>query len=79
MEKLDEFISLYGLDNEVFKSGDSGNHFEKINGVTGSKIIATDSILYLLSKTDVLISMDGAFTWDTITSGLERSLYHFGI
>lgn len=75
---LNDTIYVFA-NNELFKSDANGNNFEKISNVTGSKIIATDSIFYMLSETDVLISIDNALTWDTITAGLERILYHISI
>ncbi len=75
---LTDAIYVYA-DNELFKSFDNGLNFEIIEGIVGNQIIATDSLLYSLSYSDILISKDNGISWDTITYGLQSSLYHLSI
>ena len=65
--------------NELFKSYDEGNYFEKIETIKGRQIIATDSVFYSLSYTNMLLSRDYGALWDTITYGLQKHLIHLSI
>ena len=61
--------------NELFKSVDGGCSFSKINNLKGQQVIATDSALYSLSETDLLISRNFGNSWDTINTNISPSLY----
>ena len=63
---------MYACANdELFVSEDMGLTFDIIEGPLGHQVIATDSVLYLLSYNDVMISRDEGESWDTITGNIS--------
>ncbi|MCF8227759.1 MAG: T9SS type A sorting domain-containing protein [Bacteroidales bacterium] len=63
---------MYACANdELFVSEDMGLTFGLIEGPLGHQVIATDSVLYLLSYNDVMISRDEGESWDTITGNIS--------
>ena len=78
LSELNDTIYVFA-NGELFISVDDGNNFEIISDVYGKQIISTDSVFYIISGADILISRDNALTWDTITVGLDISLNHLTI
>ena len=78
LSELNDTIYTFA-NNDLFKSVNNGHYFDKINNVSGKQIIATDSVIYVLSGSDIIISRDNALSWDTITAGLEYRLDHLSI
>jgi hypothetical protein len=75
---LEDTIFIYA-ENELFRSDDDGFSFYHIPGINGQQIITTDTNFYSRSSTDILISSDYGYNWDTITGELEDNLYHLAI